>query len=245
MVITWTLRPGRCRGSGRRRVPVRRPPGTLRLVSPGGPEQLARVVRATGVRDRRVLEAIAAIPRARFVPADCLDRAYADEPIPIPHGQVTTQPSLVARMLEALALEGTERVLEVGTGYGFQTALLARLATKVVSIERFADVAQGARVNLERQGARNAEVLVGDGTEGVPAWAPFDAIVVSAAFTSVPQPLCDQLAVGGRLVQPMGPGGRDLVMAFERGRNGLQPRAEVTWAYFVKLYGVHGFAARE
>jgi protein-L-isoaspartate(D-aspartate) O-methyltransferase len=209
------------------------------------PEQLARLVRAADVRDRRVLEAIESVPRAGFVPDDCLDRAYADEPIPIPHGQVTTQPSLVARMLEALALRGAERVLEVGTGYGFQTALLARLAAQVVSIERFADVAQMARANLERHGARNAQVLVGDGTQGVPGWAPFDAIVVSAAFTRVPLPLCDQLAVGGRLVQPMGPGGHDLVVVFERGRDGLERRAEVTWAYFVRLYGAHGFAAHE
>jgi protein-L-isoaspartate(D-aspartate) O-methyltransferase len=213
-------------------------------VSPG-PKRLARLVLAAGVRDRRVLEAIESVPRAGFVPDDCLHRAYADEPIPIPHGQVTTQPSLVARMLEALALAGPERVLEVGTGYGFQTALLARLATQVVSIERFADVAHVAQVNLERHGARNARVLVGDGTEGVPGCAPFDAIVVSAAFTSVPQPLCDQLGAGGRLVQPMGPGGRDLVMAFERGRDGLERRAEVTWAYFVRLYGAHAFAAHE
>jgi protein-L-isoaspartate(D-aspartate) O-methyltransferase len=206
-----------------------------------GAEQLARLVRETGVRDRRVLKAVAEVPRAEFVAPDCVDRAYGDEPLPIPHGQVTTQPSLVARMIEALELEGTERVLEVGTGYGFQTALLARLAAEVVSVERFADVAEVARQNLERHGARNVEVVVGDGSAGAPERAPFDAIVVSAAFTSVPQPLSDQLAVGGRLVQPVGPGGQDLVVAFERGADGLERRADVTWAHFVKLYGAHGF----
>jgi protein-L-isoaspartate(D-aspartate) O-methyltransferase len=206
-----------------------------------GPEQLAKLVRAAGVRDRRVLKAIAEIPRAEFVASDSADRAYDDEPLPIPRGQVTTQPSLVARMLEALKLEGSERVLEVGTGYGFQTALLGRLASEVVSIERFADVAETARQNLERHGARNVEVLVGDGSAGAPERAPFDAIVVSAAFTSVPQPLADQLAVGGRLVQPVGPGGQDLVVVFERGEDGIERKADVTWAHFVKLYGAHGF----
>jgi protein-L-isoaspartate(D-aspartate) O-methyltransferase len=206
-----------------------------------GPEQLAKLVRAAGVRDRRVLKAIAEIPRAEFVASDSVDRAYDDEPLPIPRGQVTTQPSLVARMLEALKLEGSERVLEVGTGYGFQTALLGRLASDVVSIERFADVAETARQNLERHGARNVEVLVGDGSAGAPERAPFDAIVVSAAFTSVPQPLADQLAFGGRLVQPVGPGGQDLVVVFERGEDGIERKADVTWAHFVKLYGAHGF----
>jgi protein-L-isoaspartate(D-aspartate) O-methyltransferase len=206
-----------------------------------GPEELVRRVRATGVRDPRVLEAMGEVPRAEFVAAADVDRAYVDRPLPIPHGQVTTQPSLVARMLEALELDGSERVLEVGTGYGFQTALLARLAREVVSIEHFEDLAETARGNLERHGAANVEVLVGDGTAGVPERAPFDAIVVSAAFTSVPDPLVEELAVGGTLVQPIGPGGEDLVTAFERRPEGLERKADVTWAHFVKLYGAHGF----
>jgi protein-L-isoaspartate(D-aspartate) O-methyltransferase len=206
-----------------------------------GPRELARLVRRAGVRDRRVLDAIAAVPRADFVAADTVDRAYRDEPLPIPHGQVTTQPSLVAKMLEALELAGDGRVLEVGTGYGFQTALLARLADEVVSVERFADVADTARENLARHGARNVEVVVGDGSAGAPEHAPFDAILVSAAFTEVPQPLAEQLAVGGRLVQPVGPGGQDLVGVFERGDDGLERKGDVTWAHFVKLYGAHGF----
>jgi protein-L-isoaspartate(D-aspartate) O-methyltransferase len=215
-----------------------------RVVSMAAPEdvrELARRVRATGVRDPRVLDAIERVPRAGFVAAGDVGRAYLDVPLPIPHGQVTTQPSLVARMLEALGLDGSERALEVGTGYGFQTALLARLAGEVVSIERFDDLAETARANLERQGITGVEVLVGDGSAGVPERAPFDAIVVSAAFTSVPQPLVDQLAVGGTLVQPVGPGGEDLVIAFERGAEGLERKADVTWAHFVKLYGAYGF----
>jgi protein-L-isoaspartate(D-aspartate) O-methyltransferase len=206
-----------------------------------GPEELVRRVRATGVRDARVLEAMGEVPRAEFVAAADVEQAYLDKPLPIPHGQVTTQPSLVARMLEALELDGSERVLEVGTGYGFQTALLARLACEVVSVERLADLALTAQENLERHGADNVEVVVGDGSAGVLERAPFDAIVVSAAFTSVPEPLADQLSPGGTLVQPVGPGGEDLVIAFRRGPDGLERKADLTWAHFVKLYGAHGF----
>ena len=206
-----------------------------------GPMELARLVRDAGVTDARVLEAVGSVPRAAFVPAGEVDRAYRDEPIPIPHGQVTTQPSLVGRMLEALALEGGERVLEVGTGYGFQTALLARLAGEVISVERFADLAAAARDNLDSQNVMGVEIVVADGSGGLPARAPYDAIVVSAAFTRVPPPLVEQLVTNGRLVQPIGPGGHDEVVLFERGPVGLERRRSVTPAHFVRLYGAHGF----
>jgi protein-L-isoaspartate(D-aspartate) O-methyltransferase len=210
-----------------------------------GPRELARLVRAGGVRDARVLEAVSSVPRAAFVPRGSVDRAYRDEPIEIPHGQVTTQPSLVARMLEALTLGGRERVLEVGTGYGFQTALLTRLAGEVISVERFADLAAAARDNLDSQGITGFEILVADGSGGLPARAPFDAILVSAAFTRVPRPLVEQLAPSGRLVQPIGPGGHDEVVLFERAAAGLERRRSVTPAHFVRLYGAHGFGPRE
>jgi protein-L-isoaspartate(D-aspartate) O-methyltransferase len=203
---------------------------------------LAQVARSKGVHDPRLLEAIASIPRADFVPPEHAEQAYGDRPIPIPHSQVTTQPSLVAAMVEALALSGGERVLEVGTGHGYQTALIARLADRVFSIERFADLAETARRNLARQGIRNAEVVVGDGSAGLPEQAPFDAIVVSAAFTSVPEPLPAQLTEGGRLVQPVGPGGSDEVILFERRGGSIERRASITLARFVKLHGTHGFA---
>jgi protein-L-isoaspartate(D-aspartate) O-methyltransferase len=206
-----------------------------------GPARLAARARAAGVRDERVIAAIASVPRSDFVPDEHAERAYRDEPLVIPHGQVTTQPSLVAAMLEALELEGEERVLEVGTGHGFQTALLARLARQVFSIERFADLSATAKRNLAHHGVRNVELVVGDGTAGLPDRAPFDAIVVSAAFTRVPPPLAEQLAEHGRLVQPIGPGGRDEVTLFEGAAQALTRRARLTGAHFVKLYGAHGF----
>ncbi len=205
------------------------------------PEDLVRAIVATGTRDPRLLAALRAVPRADFVPPDLGAQAYLDRPLPIPHGQVTTQPSLVAKMIEALGLTGSERVLEVGTGYGFQTALLAQLSTFVYSVERFPDVAETARDNLTRHGVANVEVVVGDGTKGLPEHAPYDAILVSAAFPRVPPPLEVQLAPDGRLVQPVGPGGEEEVILFERGTQGLVPRQNITWAHFVRLYGAHAF----
>jgi len=165
-----------------------------------------------------------------------------DEPVPIPHDQVTTQPSLVAKMVEALELGGDETVLEVGTGHGYQTALLAELARSVWSVERFPDLAETARDNLERHGAHNVEVVVGDGTLGLPEHAPYDAIVVAAAFPHVPDPLAAQLAPGGRLVHPLGPGGREDVALFEKGPRELVRRRTIVGAHFVRLVGERGFS---
>jgi protein-L-isoaspartate(D-aspartate) O-methyltransferase len=203
--------------------------------------ELLAALRDEGIQAPRLLEAIRAVPRAEFVPAATADLAYHDAPLRIPHDQVTTQPSLVAKMVDALGLTGTERVLEVGTGYGWQTALLARLAREVWSVERWPDLANTARENLSRNGAANASVVVGDGSEGLPDQAPFDGILVSAAFPSVPEPLTDQLAVGGRLVQPIGPGGAEDVVLFERRRGGLVKRRTLTGARFVRLVGRRGF----
>src|SRR5215210_9174866 len=181
------------------------------------------------------------VPRSEFVPPDLAERAYLDPPLPIPHGQVTTQPSLVAKMIEALELAGSEHVLEVGTGYGFQTALLARLSGFVWTVERWPDIGDAAKANLARHGVTNVEVVVGDGTEGLPEHAPYEAILVSAAFPRVPPPLVEQLAFGGRIVQPIGSGGEEAVILFEKGPQGLMRRRTITGARFVKLYGAHGF----
>ncbi|MFW6034140.1 MAG: protein-L-isoaspartate O-methyltransferase family protein, partial [bacterium] len=161
---------------------------------------------------------------------------------PIPHQQVTTQPTLSARMVEALALSGDEHVLEVGTGYGYQTALLAMLARHVTSIDCWADLVEQARRNLAGAGIRNVTLIVGDGTEGVPSAAPYDAILVSAAFPDVPKPLVEQLRVDGRLVQPIGPGGHDEVTLFIRTADGLVEQERIVPARFVRLTGKYGYA---
>ena len=191
------------------------------------------------MRDEQVLAAIAAVPRSAFVPPEYAGGADIDAPIPIPHAQVTTQPSLVARMIEALALDGDERVLEVGTGYGWQTALLAELAAEVFSVERFGDLADTAEVNLAGYG--NVQVIIGDGSAGLPEHAPFDAILVAAAYPSVPAPLGAQLAEGGRLVQPLGPGGAEDVVLFEKREHELRRVRSLGGAHFVRLHGTHGF----
>lgn len=204
---------------------------------------LVAAARMVGVDDGRVLDAIRAVSRAGFVPHDYMNSANVDEPIPIPHGQVTTQPSLSARMIQGLGLTGTEHVLEIGTGYGYQTALLARLAAFVITIERWPDLAAQARHNLAAGGIHNVEVLDGDGTEGFPDRAPYDAVLVSAAYPEVPAPLVGQLRPGGRLVQPIGPGGAEEVILFERTPEGLVQRERLIPASFVRLYGRHGYSA--
>jgi protein-L-isoaspartate(D-aspartate) O-methyltransferase len=212
---------------------------------PGSPEDLVRALRAAGIWDRRVIAAFRAVPRARFVPPAATHQAYVDEPIRIPHGQVTTQPSLIARMVAALGLAGSERVLEVGTGLGFQAAILALLARHVVSVERFADLAEQSRANLKAAGLGRVTVVVGDGTLGVPEHAPYQAIVVAAASPRIPAPLVGQLGPGGRLVHPVGPGGRELVTAFHKEGDRLIADAQLTPAAFVPLVGRHGMSKRE
>ncbi|WP_203882970.1 protein-L-isoaspartate(D-aspartate) O-methyltransferase [Planotetraspora kaengkrachanensis] len=213
------------------------------MAGPASPEDLVRAVRAAGVRDERLLQAFRAVPRAGFIPADDAAAAYDDVPLPIAHGQVTTQPSLSARMIEGLGLTGDEHVLEIGTGVGFQTALLARLSHDVVSIDMWPDLVQQARRNLARNGVDNVELLLGDGSGGVPEHAPYDAVVVSAAFPEVPPPLIGQLEHGGRLVQPIGPGGREEVVLFRRTTTGLERQEVLTPASFVRLRGRYGFTS--
>jgi len=167
---------------------------------------VAEQLRDRGIRDERVLEAMARVPRHEFVQPDQRDEAYEDHPLPIGEGQTISQPFVVAAMLEALALRPEDVALEVGTGSGYETAVLAELVRKVYSIERIASLAERARVVLARLGYSNVTVVHGDGSQGLLEVAPFDAIVVSAAAPRLPKPLMDQLRDGGRLVIPVGSG---------------------------------------
>jgi protein-L-isoaspartate(D-aspartate) O-methyltransferase len=161
-------------------------------------------LRARGIRDERVLEAMAAVPREHFVDAGARPLAYEDGPLPIGRGQTISQPYVVALMMELAALGPEARALEVGAGCGYVTALLATLAREAIGIERHADLAREAERNLEALGVTNARIVHGDGTQGLPEAAPFDAIVVSAGTPEIPEALTSQLAVGGRLVVPRG-----------------------------------------
>lgn len=208
----------------------------------GAPATLVRELIEKGIYDRRLLDAFTQIRRVDFIPQEFASDAYRDEPVSIGHGQVTTQPSLIAMMVQALRLTGTEKVLEIGTGFGFQTAILSRLCQQVFSIERLADLAMNAESNLRKAGIQNAKVVQGDGTLGLPDHAPFDAIIVSAAAPNVPQPLVDQLQEGGRLVQPIGPGGEEIVTSFQKLQGRFIKQEEITGAYFVPLLGMFGVA---
>ncbi|MBI4460399.1 MAG: protein-L-isoaspartate(D-aspartate) O-methyltransferase [Acidobacteria bacterium] len=164
-----------------------------------------RQLRARGIRDERVLEAMSRIPRHEFVPHEQWEEAYEDHPLPIDHGQTVSQPYIVASMVEALELKGTERVLEVGTGSGYQAAILALLAARVYTIEYDAALARVAEERLARLGVADSVVVIcGDGSLGYPPAAPFDGIIVAAAAAQVPENYLNQLADGGRLVIPVG-----------------------------------------
>ncbi|MBO0911178.1 MAG: protein-L-isoaspartate(D-aspartate) O-methyltransferase [Acidobacteria bacterium] len=162
-------------------------------------------LRHRGIRDERVLGAMLRVPRHEFVPEETRSRAYGDHPIPIGEGQTISQPFIVALSLEALELAGSEKVLEIGTGSGYQTALLGELARAVYSVERHPSLAERAESVLARLGSRNTKVMVGDGSHGLREFAPYDGILVAAAAPSIPESLLDQLAEGGRMVIPVGP----------------------------------------
>ncbi len=202
---------------------------------------LVRVARAQGVKDPRVLDALREVRRSRFVPPDLRREAGLDYALPIGNGQTTSQPSLIALMLEALELEPEDKVLEIGTGFGYETALLSRLARQVFSVERIDELAQAARSNLEAEGISNVKVVTGDGTLGLGSAAPFDGIVIAAAYLNVPAPLADQLAQERNLVMPVGDGSGDLVKVFQRQGDRLVERRVLCGARFVPLFGENGF----
>lgn len=157
-----------------------------------------------GVTDQRVLKAFLTVPRHEFVFPEYAGQAYADGPLPIGEGQVITQPSLAARMTQALHLQGNEKVLEIGTGCGYQAAILSLLAKEVYTIERLPSLAGRAQAVLRRLGYTTVSVVLGDGTKGLPAYAPFDAILVTAGGKRIPRPLLEQLKEGGSIVMPIG-----------------------------------------
>ena len=206
----------------------------------GSRRRLVETLREKGIADLSVLRAVEQTPRHLFVPTGVRHRAYEDSALPIGNGQTISQPSIHARYLEILGLTGREKVLEVGTGSGYQTVLLAHLAAQVFSIERIAPLMQSARENIARAGVRNVSLLTGDGTLGWREYAPYDAILVSAGSPTIPQPLVDQLAEGGRMLIPLG--GQDvqtLVVLTRKQGNIL--REDMLPVRFVPLLGQHGW----
>jgi protein-L-isoaspartate(D-aspartate) O-methyltransferase len=179
-------------------------------------DMVERQLRRRGISDERVLEAMEGVPRERFVPEAYRRRTYADSALPIGYGQTISQPWIVAAICEGLALEGAETVLEVGTGSGYSAAVLAQLAREVITVERVTELAGAARGALSELGIANVEVIVGDGSAGVPERAPFEAIAVHATAPSPPPTLLEQLAPGGRLVVPIASPSADMLTVFGR-----------------------------
>jgi protein-L-isoaspartate(D-aspartate) O-methyltransferase len=202
--------------------------------------RLVEVLRRKGVRDLSVLRAVQMVPRHLFVPESVRHRAYDDAALPIGSGQTISQPYVQARYLELIGLTGQEKVLEIGTGSGYQTALLALLASMVFSVERVPHLAQSARIALANSGIRNVTVLVGDGTLGWRPFAPYDAILVSAASPEIPAPLVEQLASGGRMVIPLGDRASQTLTLVERDGDQVRSRT-VADVRFVPLVGEFGF----
>lgn len=198
-------------------------------------------LRARGISDERVLAAIGRVPRHEFVGEEYRDQAYEDHPVPIGEGQTLSQPYIVAIMLQALALAGWEKVLEVGTGSGYQTALLAELAREVYSVERHASLAHSAEAVLRGLGYRNVCAMVGDGSQGLPEQAPFDAIAVSAAAPRIPRALFEQLREGGRMILPVGPA-QAQELELVRKQNGELLVEEMEGCRFVPLIGGQGYS---
>jgi len=197
-------------------------------------------IRARGVRDERVLSAMEEVPRHLFVPPALRGSAYDDDPLPIGEGQTISQPFIVAEMTQALRLTGSEKVLEIGTGSGYQTAILSRLCREVVTVERLASLSEAARKRLDALGMSNVAYVVGDGSLGCPEKAPYDRILSAAASPAVPAPWIEQLAEGGIVVLPMGRRYEQVLARVTR-RDGSTHTELLGGCRFVPLIGEHGF----
>ena len=206
-------------------------------------EMVARQLEPRGIRDERVLAAFREVPRHRFAPGAGLREAYADHPLPIGEGQTISQPYMVALMTQCLGLRGGEKVLEIGTGSGYQAAILSRLAAEIYTVERVASLAERTGELFRRLDYKNISVRVGDGTLGWPEFAPYDAIIVTAGSPGVPPPLVGQLAEGGKLVIPAGSGYSQRLLVLERRGEKIIQRDE-GGCVFVPLIGEHGWKER-
>jgi protein-L-isoaspartate(D-aspartate) O-methyltransferase len=202
-----------------------------------------RQLRQRGIRDERVLAAMNKVARHEFVSPQSWGEAYADRPVAIPEQQTTSQPYMIAAMIEAAQIKPEDRVLEIGAGSGYQTALLAELASQVFAVERHASLTETARNTLERLGYRNARMITGDGSLGFPEAAPYDAIVVSAAAPRIPPALTEQLASGGRLVIPVGDSDQQQLQVVMRNADGSTSVRTLEGCRFVPLIGQQGFVA--
>jgi protein-L-isoaspartate(D-aspartate) O-methyltransferase len=198
-------------------------------------------LRQRGIRDERLLAAMSTVPRHEFVSQQNWNEAYADHPIPIAEKQTTSQPYMIAAMIQAAEIKPEDRILEIGAGSGYQTALLAELASQVFAVERYASLAETAQKTLERLGYRNAKIVTGDGSLGMPEAAPFDAIIVSAAAPRVPPALVEQLAVGGRLIVPVGESEQQVVQLLQKNADGTTSIRTLEGCRFVPLIGEQGF----
>jgi len=203
-------------------------------------EMIEKQLRRRGISDSAVLGAMTAVPRHQFVAEELRSRAYEDVPLPIGGGQTISQPYIVAAMTAALHLQPSDRVLEIGTGCGFQAAVLSLLAKEVFTIERRPELASGASATLARLGYANAHAHCGDGTLGLPDFAPFDAILVAAAAPSVPKPLLAQLAEGGRMILPVGDTEHQELQLIEK-HGDTFPTRMLEGCRFVPLVGYHGW----
>jgi len=197
-------------------------------------------LRRRGIKDERVLDAMAEVPREKFIPETLWTEAYADRPLPIGHGQTISQPYMVAIMTEALALQGKEKVLEIGTGSGYQTAILARLADKVFTIERMRALGREAEQRLAEMGIFNVLVRIADGTHGWKEEAPFDAILVTAGAPEAPETFLEQLKIGGRLVIPIGDRAIQTLYCYIRERSQIV-KENYGRCVFVPLVGHYGW----